>query len=1808
MKFVRSFALFGLLVLFPLRVTGWIGMPTPELRVEGKNLVDSHGNKVVLHGFAQTFSPWFNEEGTQWTNYDVEGCLEYNQGIIDAVLAAGWKVNFVRMHMDPYWSNTPGCTGRYEGEECFDEQRFVQYLDEVFVPMAEYAVSKGLYVVLRPPGVCPENIEVGGVYHNYLIRVWSIASKHPDLKNHPGIMFELANEPVNILGPDGTYGSGSQGHFDNLKIYFQTIADTIRKSADNILWIPGLGWQSKYMGFAVNPVEGENIGYAVHVYPGWFNSGEGYEPFQEGWNEQVQPVADFAPVMVTEMDWAPEEYNSSWGKGITGIAGGEGFGANFKKITDDAGNVSWLLFTSPHLLAQFNGILPADGEEYTFLNDPEACPWPVFHWFQEYAGINYPRPEFEYRSHADNGDGTYTNPLIFADFPDPDVIRVEDVYYMVSTTMHIFPGATLLQSRDLVNWEFCSNPLDMIESSACYNLDGCNRYSHGQWASSLKYHNGTFYILFNALDEGSYLLTAKDPEGPWEKNALPDVFHDPGLFFDDDGKTYVAYGINHLRVAELDENFHTISGSDQEVFTYTFREGLEGSHLYKINGYYYIYATYGGWPAFQVALRSENIYGPYEEKKLLEDDNIHQGALVETQTGEWWTVLFYDKGAYGRLPNLQPVTWIDDWPEIGENGQGVTTFRKPDVGREYPIEVLPTNDNFRDYKLGMQWGWNHNPVPSGWSLFDRADHLRLYAVSVVQSLPEARNTLTQRIFGYHSDTVLSYGTIKMQIDSMKEGDIAGLAVFQDPYASIGVTINNGEKQVVFSDNGVLESGPVVTDSVIYLRAVVDYHTSKANFYYSIDNITYTKFGSELDMKYELTIFTGNKFCIFNYATLRTGGFVDIDWFSTEVSFSEDMFFDTTFNAYDRDALTLDSLIVETDTLALLTGSVKTLYITALFLDGHTENVAAAADYSNPNPKVAEIKNGQLIARSDGTVNIGVSYSGKLGGSKSVNLTVNCSTFPFTGEWFNPSIFSEGTFDEASRILVTGQYGFGGWHYNNGIDLSRYEYLVVELDNRNTCGASFRIFDESSYWSEPFMYTVGTQQFFRIELHNMEKEVDGQMVPLNPGHLYYIGFWSYGGCAIDIKDIYLEGTFVPDTSQASNMIEAELGTLGSDFSIVSINGADAITVTTDLVNQLNPGSAERVATYTVRFPESGSYELYARVMVGPGSYDDDSHFIPNGFGYKDPEQDSAWLRVNGLASAGYTEADELVDGGGSAGSNVWKWINLSQFAEGDGPEIYVVQEDSLVRIFQVGARENGLYFDKFVFGKSGLYFTVDALVKGDPGSETLPRPGIPLAEGRDKFLGSAWSDSQDSEFPGYWNQLTPENSGKWGSVEAIRNQMNWSGMDAAYNEAKRYGMLFKQHTLLWGAQQPDWMGDLDSAEQRREIEEWFAAQADRYGSFDMIDVVNEPIHNAPNGMTTWGATEPNIDYAGALGGAGKTGWDWIIEAFRLARQYFPGSCLILNEYSVINSASTTQQIIEIVNLLKTEGLIDGIGEQGHAFTTYGTSTALLKANLDALAETGIPIYISELDIDGLTDLVQLKEIQRVFPIFWEHPGIAGITLWGYRYGLWRTDQGAYLIDQDGRERLAMTWLKAYVNDTLTNVENIIITSVNDSTVIRKLGETLILQAEVLPRNATIKNFTWSAEPAGIATIDQSGLLTAVATGQVTVNATAWDGSGVKGTFTIDIDTTTTGIFSLAGNFQDELQIYPNPSFDGIIYISGLNQTETISVLDLTGKRVALYNCEGRPEMQIHPEQGKGIYVLEFRQGNACYYHKVIIRSD
>ncbi|GAB2713133.1 hypothetical protein GCM10011495_35230 [Hymenobacter frigidus] len=473
----------------------------------------------------------------------------------------------------------------------------------------------------------------------------------------------------------------------------------------------------------------------------------------------------------------------------------------------------------------------------------------------------------------------------------------------------------------------------------------------------------------------------------------------------------------------------------------------------------------------------------------------------------------------------------------------------------------------------------------------------------------------------------------------------------------------------------------------------------------------------------------------------------------------------------------------------------------------------------------------------------------------------------------------------------------------------------------------------------------------------------------------------------------------------------------------------------------PGNANRVLSYTLTFPGAGTYDLYARIRVGAATANDDSFFAGRGFGAKGVATGTDWVNLNGLSSVGYTTGNLAVDGGGAAASGVWKWVNLSKFtANGTVPITYTVGAGSLTQTFQIGAREDGLDFDKFVFGQTGLFFTAANLDAGTQGSTTAPvtftPTGQPIAAGKSKYLGGIYSQAQLPFFNVYWNQVAPENAGKWGIVESTRNTFNWTELDAAYALAQTSNIPFRMHVLLWGSQQPVWMETLSPADQLIEINQWMAAVAARYPNLDIVEVVNEPTNDPPligaNSGNTVGSGCGN--YYNALGGAGVTGWDWVITAFQLARTHFPNARFMLNDYSVENSNANAQRYLAIINLLVARNLIDAVGIQGHAFSTRPTSAANLTANLNTLASAGKPLYITEMDIDGnnaagaLDDNAQLLEYQRVFPVFWTHPAVRGITMWGYRPGHWRTAQGAYLANADNTERSALVWLRSYVQST------------------------------------------------------------------------------------------------------------------------------------------------------------------------------------
>ena len=891
--------------------------PLPTLHQEGRWLVDSHGNHVVLHGVMDTPNAWFNGGRWGWKYDSVTPCIKYFEKLFDGMQRS--KCTVFRLHMDPVWTNDPspsyvwsgskGQAGDASGEadiRKFNPRRLQDYLVSLYFPLAKRAMNHGMYVVVRPPGVCPRDIKVGDYYNNYLMTVWDLFTQSDSIRKYSGqISIELANEPVNLKNARGEDDPKA------LHDFFQPIVDKIRANGfTGIIWVPGTGWQSNYTGYAAHPIEGYNIGYAVHDYCGWYGCSDEHPDPQAKiaqFRKQV-PVVDTNPVIITEVDWSPKKkgtghYNehgvwveSNYGTWATGST--SKWGKAFKACIDYYGNISMTL-SGTGVLLDIDTLLSDGTVAPAFGGLEEACGKACMDWYAEYYKENYPHADFKNLSMSDQGNGTYKNPIVFADFPDPDVVRVGDTYYMATTTMHHFPGCTLLKSKDLVNWEYCAQPLDELSKSDNYNLrSGHNAYARGMWACSMAYHNGKFYILINGNDAGGYVLSASDPEGKWEKKKLDRLYYDPGMLFED-GRVYVVCGSTTIRMCELDEQFNFI----REKTLLTAGAMLEGCHLYKIGDYYYIYGTYGGWPSGQTVLRSKNIFGPYEEKMLVEKvingrpNTVHQGALIETPKGEWWTILQQDLGALGRMPNLQPVRWVNGWPVVGDGGVPYVSYVKPNVGQSFPKTTLPTNDSFRSGSPGMQWQWNHNPHKGGWSLTERPGWLRLRPSGSADRLTQAGNMLTQRIFAFHDRPFQpSTGTVRLDVTHLKKGDRAGICILQDPYAAIAVEKKNGNTYLVWwqdqlTDNRGFQPQEVKQKlgkaDIVYLRASITYGTSRTQFFYSTDNKTFLPLGQSTTLGYNLSIFVGARYGLFCYNRRKdSNGYADFDWFSTEDHFEE----------------------------------------------------------------------------------------------------------------------------------------------------------------------------------------------------------------------------------------------------------------------------------------------------------------------------------------------------------------------------------------------------------------------------------------------------------------------------------------------------------------------------------------------------------------------------------------------------------------------------------------------------------------------------------------------------------------------------------------------------------------------------------------------------------------------------------------------------------------------------------------------------------------------------------------------------------
>ncbi|MDR0307587.1 MAG: family 43 glycosylhydrolase [Chitinispirillales bacterium] len=497
---------------------------------------------------------------------------------------------------------------------------------------------------------------------------------------------------------------------------------------------------------------------------------------------------------------------------------------------------------------------------------------------------------------------TAANPLLKGDFPDWSVIRVDNAYYMVSTTMYFMPVAPIMKSYDLINWRIISYCGEILENRASDRLetesaDRIGEYANGQWASSIRYHDGKFWVMLGSRSSGSYLFTTADPEnGPWERIKMPNYYHDPSMFFDDDGKAWLLTGYIDISLIEMEPNMSRPrqGGVNRRILT----DAGEGVHIYKLNGYYYIFTISWKPGARSVyCYRSRNIDGPFTERLVLDRKSVPggkgggvaQGGIVQTPDGDWRGFFFQDRDAVGRVPVLVPMRWVDDWPVFGDaNGNIPAEFQIKQVASHEQNYYV--SDEFDDTKLKLAWQWNHNPDNNNWSLSARPGYLRLTTGRTSKTIYHARNTLTQRTWEPSCTAVVALAPI-----NMKDGDKAGLAVLQGISGFVGIEQDGSQKYIVMysgsneddysgSNAMVRREGTRVAfnGDRVYLRAVCRFRPAsnpeQASFAYSLDGQTWHNIGVNVNLRWTMTHFTGARFGLFNYAMKEAGGYVDFDYY------------------------------------------------------------------------------------------------------------------------------------------------------------------------------------------------------------------------------------------------------------------------------------------------------------------------------------------------------------------------------------------------------------------------------------------------------------------------------------------------------------------------------------------------------------------------------------------------------------------------------------------------------------------------------------------------------------------------------------------------------------------------------------------------------------------------------------------------------------------------------------------------------------------------------------------------------------------
>ena len=514
---------------------------------------------------------------------------------------------------------------------------------------------------------------------------------------------------------------------------------------------------------------------------------------------------------------------------------------------------------------------------------------------------------------ADNGNGTYTNPLFYDEFSDPDVIRVGDDYYLTGTTMHAMPGLPVLHSRDLVNWEFLSYAVPELDYGPAYRLQGGEIYGQGIWAPCLRYHNGTFYIFANINGRKTQLFRATNPAGPWTHSELGSSLHDLSVLFDDDGKVYVAWDYNEIKFAQLKPDLSDIVPETKRVLIPAGSGMGEGSHFYHIDGHYFIFSANYDPTCYEVVARADRPEGPYEVVTTSAEETfglgtgwrlagfgretgirlvpphansitglaMHQGGIVQTQSGEWWGLSMMDHNSVGRLTCLSPITWNDGWPYFGLPGnltRTPLTWVKPDTGhRSEPHAPYERCDDFSGPKLKPIWQWNHAPDPTKWSLTEKPGALRLHALGA-KDFWTARNSLTQRTIGPES-----IATVEIDTAGMRSGDTAGLALLNLPYAWLGVKRSDSGSEVTWYDqtHGDKKSAPLATTH-LWLRAHCNFDTEKGALSYSLDGINFQSLGIDLTLVFQLKTFQGVRFALFNFNSDGIeGGYIDFANFRVE---------------------------------------------------------------------------------------------------------------------------------------------------------------------------------------------------------------------------------------------------------------------------------------------------------------------------------------------------------------------------------------------------------------------------------------------------------------------------------------------------------------------------------------------------------------------------------------------------------------------------------------------------------------------------------------------------------------------------------------------------------------------------------------------------------------------------------------------------------------------------------------------------------------------------------------------------------------